>query len=202
MMVMQPLPVRLARVVAITVVVMFSFRVRWTGMERGGHCIGVDPYYLTHKAESIGYHPEIILAGRRLNDNMGAYVVTQLVKAMTRKRVQVDGARALIMGLTFKENCPDLRNTRVADIIEELKDYKVHSDVFDPWADPSQAQQEYGINLVQAPELGAYDAIVLAVGHQQFKTMGAKAIRALGKPVHVLYDLKYLLPGECSDLRL
>jgi UDP-N-acetyl-D-galactosamine dehydrogenase len=168
----------------------------------GGHCIGVDPYYLTHKAESFGYHPEIILAGRRLNDSMGAYVVTQLVKAMTRKRVQVDGARALIMGLTFKENCPDLRNTRVVDIIEELKDYKVHSDVFDPWADPSQAQQEYDISLVQAPELGAYDAIVLAVGHQQFKTMGAKAIRALGKPVHVLYDLKYLLPGECSDLRL
>ena len=168
----------------------------------GGHCIGVDPYYLTHKAESIGYHPEIILAGRRLNDSMGAYVVTQLVKAMTRRRLQVDGARVLIMGLTFKENCPDLRNTRVVDIIEELKDYKVQTDVFDPWADPEQAQHEYGITPVQNPESGAYDAIVLAVAHHQFKTMGAQAIRALGKPEHVLYDLKYLLPVDSTDLRL
>ena len=168
----------------------------------GGHCIGVDPYYLTHKAESIGYHPEIILAGRRLNDSMGAYVVTQLVKAMTRRRLQVDGARVLIMGLTFKENCPDLRNTRVIDIIEELKDYKVQTDVFDPWADPEQAQHEYGISPVQNPEPGAYDAIILAVAHHQFKTMGAQAIRALGKSEHVLYDLKYLLPVDGSDLRL
>ena len=168
----------------------------------GGHCIGVDPYYLTHKAESIGYHPEIILAGRRLNDIMGAYVATQLVKAMTRRRLQVDGAHVLIMGLTFKENCPDLRNTRVVDIIEELKDYKVQTDVFDPWVDPEQAQHEYGITPVQNPEPGAYDAIVLAVAHHQFKTMGAKAIRALGKTEHVLYDLKYLLPVDDSDLRL
>jgi UDP-N-acetyl-D-galactosamine dehydrogenase len=168
----------------------------------GGHCIGVDPYYLTYKAESIGYHPEVILAGRRLNDSMGAYVVTQLVKAMTRRRLQVDGARVLIMGLTFKENCPDLRNTRVVDIIEELKDYNVQSDVFDPWADPAQAQHEYGINPVQNPEPGAYDAIVLAVAHHQFKNMGAQAIHALGKPEHVLYDLKYLLPVYESDLRL
>jgi UDP-N-acetyl-D-galactosamine dehydrogenase len=168
----------------------------------GGHCIGVDPYYLTHKAESIGYHPEIILAGRRLNDSMGAYVVTQLVKAMTRRRLQVDGARVLIMGLTFKENCPDLRNTRVVDIIQELKDYNVQTDVFDPWVDPSQAQEEYGITPVQNPETGCYDAIVLAVAHHQFKTMGAKGIRAFGKPDHLLYDLKYLLPINCSDLRL
>jgi UDP-N-acetyl-D-galactosamine dehydrogenase len=168
----------------------------------GGHCIGVDPYYLTHKAESIGYHPEIILAGRRLNDSIGAYVATQLVKAMIRRRLQVDGARVLIMGLTFKENCPDLRNTRVVDIIEELKDYKAQADVFDPWADPAQAQHEYGITPVQKPEPGAYDAIVLAVAHQQFKTMGVQAIRALGKPEHVLYDLKYLLPVDGSDLRL
>ena len=168
----------------------------------GGHCIGVDPYYLTHKAESIGYHPEIILAGRRLNDSMGAYVVTQLVKAMTRRRLQVDGSRVLIMGLTFKENCPDLRNTRVVDIIEELKDYKVKTDVFDPWADPSQAKHEYGLSLTQNPEQGAYDAIVLAVAHHQFKTMGPQAIRAFGKPIHVLYDLKYLLPVDDSDLRL
>ena len=168
----------------------------------GGHCIGVDPYYLTHKAESIGYHPEIILAGRRLNDSMGAYVVTQLVKAMTCRRLQVDGARVLIMGLTFKENCPDLRNTRVVDIIEELKDYNVQIDVFDPWADPAQAQHEYRITPVQNLEPGAYDAIVLAVAHHQFKTMGAQAIRALGKPAHVLFDLKYLLPADGSDLRL
>ena len=168
----------------------------------GGHCIGVDPYYLTHKAESIGYHPEIILAGRRLNDSMGAYVVTQLVKSMTRRRLQVDGARILIMGLTFKENCPDLRNTRVVDIVEELNDYNVRTDVFDPWVVPSQAQEEYGFTTVQNPEHGAYDAIVLAVAHHQFKTMGAKAIRAFGKPEHVLYDLKYLLPAYESDLRL
>jgi UDP-N-acetyl-D-galactosamine dehydrogenase len=133
---------------------------------------------------------------------MGAYVVTQLVKAMTRRRMQVDGARVLIMGLTFKENCPDLRNTRVVDIIEELKEYNVQSDVFDPWADPVQAQHEYGITPVQNPEPGAYDAIVLAVAHHQFRTMGVKAIRALGKPEHVLYDLKYLLPANGSDLRL
>ena len=168
----------------------------------GGHCIGVDPYYLTHKAESIGYHPEIILAGRRLNDSMGAYVVTQLVKAMTRRRLQVDGARVLIMGLTFKENCPDLRNTRVVDIIQELKDYNVQTDVFDPWADPLQALREYDITLVQNLDKGAYDAIVIAVSHHQFKTMDAKTIRSFGKPVHVLYDLKYILPVEGSDLRL
>lgn len=168
----------------------------------GGHCIGVDPYYLTHKAESIGYHPEIILAGRRLNDRMGAYVVTQLIKAMTRRHLQVDSARVLIMGLTFKENCPDLRNTRVVDIIEELKDYKVQTDVFDPWADSKQAQEEYNIEPVQNPELGVYDAIILAVAHQKFKTMGAKAIRAFGKKEHLVYDLKYLLPVDDCDLRL
>lgn len=168
----------------------------------GGHCIGVDPYYLTHKAESIGYRPEIILAGRRLNDSMGAYVATQLVKAMTRRSLKLAGARILIMGLTFKENCPDLRNTRVVDIIEELKDYEVQIDVFDPLADPEQAQHEYGITLTQKPEPAAYEAIILAVAHNQFKTMGAQSIRALGKPEHLLYDLKYLLSVEDSDLRL
>jgi UDP-N-acetyl-D-galactosamine dehydrogenase len=168
----------------------------------GGHCIGVDPYYLTHKAEAIGYHPQIILAGRRLNDSMGAYVVTQLVKAMTRRRLQVDGARVLIMGLTFKENCPDLRNTRVVDIVKELADYHVQADMFDPWANTEEAQHEYGITPVQQPEPGAYDAIIIAVAHHQFKTMGAPAIRALGKPDHVLYDLKYLLTATESDLRL
>ena len=168
----------------------------------GGHCIGVDPYYLTHKAQSIGYHPEIILAGRRLNDGMGGYVATQLVKAMTHRRLQVNGSRVLIMGLAFKENCPDLRNTRVVDIIQELEDYKVQIDVFDPWVDPAQAYHEYGITPLQTPEPDTYDAIVLAVAHQQFKTMGAESIRSLGKKEHILYDLKYLLPANASDLRL
>ena len=168
----------------------------------GGHCIGVDPYYLTHKAQAIGYHPEIILAGRRLNDSMGGYVVAQLVKAMTRRRVQVDGARILVMGLAFKENCPDLRNTRVVDIVAELKDYNCQVDVYDPWAAREEAEHEYGITPVAQPESGTYDGIILAVAHHQFKAMGAAAIRALGKPNHVLYDLKYLLPAEASDLRL
>lgn len=168
----------------------------------GGHCIGVDPYYLTHKAESLGYHPQIILAGRRLNDSMGAYVTTQLVKAMTKRRLQVDGARILIMGLTFKENCPDLRNTRVVDIVKELNEYHVRADVFDPWVNTAEAEHEYGITPLQQPELGAYDAIIIAVAHHQFKAMGAAAIRALGKPEHVLYDLKYLLSADESDLRL
>lgn len=168
----------------------------------GGHCIGVDPYYLTHKAQSIGYHPEIILAGRRLNDNMGPYVVSQLVKAMTRRRVHVDGARILVMGLAFKENCPDLRNTRVVDIVAELQDYNCQVDVYDPWAAPEEARHEYGITPVAQPEPGTYDGIILAVAHHQFKAMGGPSIRALGKPNHVLYDLKYLLPAAESDLRL
>lgn len=168
----------------------------------GGHCIGVDPYYLTHKAQAIGYHPEIILAGRRLNDSMGAYVVTQLVKAMTQRRIHVQGARVLVMGLAFKENCPDLRNTRVVDIVKELADYDVQADVHDPWVSQEEARHEYGITPVRQPEAGAYDAIIIAVAHKQFKTMGAPALRALGKPQHVLFDLKYVLPVEDSDLRL
>ncbi|MEH6509578.1 Vi polysaccharide biosynthesis UDP-N-acetylglucosamine C-6 dehydrogenase TviB [Halopseudomonas aestusnigri] len=168
----------------------------------GGHCIGVDPYYLTHKAQSIGYHPEIILAGRRLNDGMGAYVASQLVKAMLKKRIHVDGARVLVMGLTFKENCPDLRNTRVVDIIAELEDYGVEPEVYDPWVNVVEAQREYGITPVRELKARDYDAIILAVSHQQFKSMGADAIRALGKSKHVLYDLKYLLSAEDSDLRL
>lgn len=168
----------------------------------GGHCIGVDPYYLTHKAQSIGYHPEIILAGRRLNDAMGSYVVSQLIKAMTKRRIQVQGSRVLVMGLTFKENCPDLRNTRVVDIVRELAEYNIDVDVYDPWVDPAEAVQEYGIQPVEQPRQGAYDGIVLAVAHQQFKDMSAAQIRALGKPEHVLYDLKYVLTAEEADLRL
>ena len=168
----------------------------------GGHCIGVDPYYLTHKAQAIGYHPEIILAGRRLNDSMGAYVVAQLVKAMTKKRIQVEGAKVLVMGLTFKENCPDLRNTRVVDIVAELKDYNCAVDVYDPWVTVEEAQHEYGITPIAKANTGGYDAIIIAVAHHQFKDMGAAAIRALGKPTAVLYDLKYVLTAQESDLRL
>jgi UDP-N-acetyl-D-glucosamine/UDP-N-acetyl-D-galactosamine dehydrogenase len=168
----------------------------------GGHCIGVDPYYLTHKAQAIGYHPEIILAGRRLNDSMGEYVVAQLVKAMTKKRIQVDGAKILLMGLTFKENCPDIRNTRIVDIIHELKDYNCLVDVYDPWASEQESMNEYGITLVQHVQTGAYDAVVLAVAHEQFKKMGVDQIRAFGKKQHIVYDLKYVLDQQQSDLRL
>ena len=168
----------------------------------GGHCIGVDPYYLTHKAQAIGYHPEIILAGRRLNDSMGIYVASQLVKAMLRQRIQVDGARVLVMGLTFKENCPDLRNTKVVDVIRELREYNVVVDVHDPWIDAAEARREYGLEPISQPQAGQYDGILLAVAHQQFKAMNEAALRALGKPAHVLYDLKYILPKSASDLRL
>lgn len=168
----------------------------------GGHCIGVDPYYLTHKAQSIGYHPEIILAGRRLNDSMGGYVVSQLVKAMLKRRIQVEGARVLVMGLTFKENCPDLRNTRIIDIVKELKDYNIAVDVYDPWICAEEAVHEYGIHPITEPVIGAYDGIMLAVAHKQFVAMGAEKIHGLGKPEHVLYDLKYVLSADQADLRL
>jgi UDP-N-acetyl-D-galactosamine dehydrogenase len=168
----------------------------------GGHCIGVDPYYLTHKAESIGYYPKIILAGRRLNDSMGAYAVGQLVKAMIKRRIQVDGARILVMGLAFKENCPDLRNTRVVDIVKELQDYNCQVDVFDPWVSSEDAFHEYGILTVSHPSPATYDAIIVAVAHSQFREMGACTIRSFGKPGNVIYDLKYLFPVQDSDLRL
>jgi len=168
----------------------------------GGHCIGVDPYYLTHKAQAIGYHPEVILSGRRINDGMGRHVASELVKAMLNRCIQVNGARVLVMGLTFKENCPDLRNTRVVDVVRGLEEYNVQVDVYDPWINPDEAHHEYGIQPVEAPQTAAYDGIVLAVGHHQFKEMGAQAIRVLGKENHVLYDLKYILPKEAVDLRL
>lgn len=169
----------------------------------GGHCIGVDPYYLTHKAQQVGYHPEIILAGRRLNDSMGAYVASQLVKAMTKKGLPVKGARVLVMGLTFKENTPDLRNTRVVDIIAELEDYGIVVDVHDPWADPDDARAHCGFDLVAEPDAEAYDGIVLAVAHRQFKALDAAAIRRFGRSGGcVLYDLKNVLPKGTSDLRL
>lgn len=168
----------------------------------GGHCIGVDPYYLTHKAQSIGYHPEIILAGRRLNDGMGAYVVTQLVKAMIKKKIQVEGAKVLVLGLSFKENCPDIRNTKIIDIVNELQEYNIQADVYDPWVDTQEAQHEYGITPIASLEQGQYDAVILAVAHEQFKVMEAADIRALAKPEHILYDLKYVLEQSESDLRL
>ena len=168
----------------------------------GGHCIGVDPYYLTHKAQIVGYHPEMILAGRRLNDGMGAYVVSQLVKNMLHKRIQVEGANVLIMGLTFKENCPDLRNTKIVDIVSELKEYNINVDITDPWCSSEQAEHEYNLTLTEKPETGKYDAIILAVAHHEFKVMGVEEIRKLGKSAHVLYDLKYILPKESVDMRL
>ena len=168
----------------------------------GGHCIGVDPYYLTYKAQSIGYNPEIILSGRRINDGMGEYVVSRLVKLMLKKRLHVRESNILIMGLTFKENCPDLRNTRVVDIINELQTYGVNIHVYDPWVDPQEAQAEYGIKPIETLEEGQFDAIILAVAHQQFKQMDIKQIRALGKSDAVIYDLKYLFPAELTDERL
>jgi UDP-N-acetyl-D-galactosamine dehydrogenase len=168
----------------------------------GGHCIGVDPYYLTHKAEALGYHPQVILAGRRINDGMGAYVAGQLVKAMLKRRIQVDGARVLVLGLTFKENCPDLRNTRVVDVVRELQDYGIQVDVHDPWTSADEARNEYGLDLVQTPLNCGYDGIVLAVAHDQFKAMGTDVMRGFGKVNHVLYDLKNVLGMQESDLRL
>ncbi len=168
----------------------------------GGHCIGVDPYYLTHKAQAIGYHPEIILSGRRINDGMGEYVVSQLVKLMLKKRIHVRDANVLIMGLTFKENCPDLRNTRIVDIIDELQNYGVNVDVYDPWVDKDEAEREYDIRPIDQPEQGAYDAVVLAVAHQQFKQMSITDVRALTKNTSVIYDLKYLFPADQTDARL
>jgi UDP-N-acetyl-D-galactosamine dehydrogenase len=168
----------------------------------GGHCIGVDPYYLTHKAQAIGYHPEVILAGRRVNDGMGRYVAAQLVKAMTRKRLQVDGAKILVLGLAFKENCPDVRNTRVIDIVSELSEFNCQVEVYDPWVNAHEAAEEYGITLVSALEPGFYDAIVIAVAHRQFRELGIDGLRRLLKSTSVIYDLKYVLPADSADLRL
>ena len=168
----------------------------------GGHCIGVDPYYLTYKAQAIGYHPEVILAGRRINDGMGRFVVSQLVKRMLRQRIQVDGARVLVMGLTFKENCPDIRNTKVVDVIAELRDYGVAVDIHDPWAKGAEARHEYGLELTANPRPGSYDGVVLAVAHDHFRAMGARGVRALLKPGGVLYDLKHLFAADETDLRL
>ena len=166
----------------------------------GGHCIGVDPYYLTYKAQQLGYHPQMILAGRRINDNMSLYVASQVIKRMLRKGIQPQGSRALVLGLTFKENCPDLRNTKVLDIVTELSSYGAQVDVHDPWVDATEAKQEYGLDLVSSPGKGAYDGVIVAVAHDEFRALGAGGIRGFCKDHAVLYDIKYVLsPGDVDD---
>ncbi len=168
----------------------------------GGHCIGVDPYYLTHKAQEIGYHPEMILAGRRINDSMGAYVAEQVVKLMTQKKIHVVAAKILVLGLTFKENCPDIRNTRVIDLIQEFERYNANVDVYDPWVDTGEVQSEFALTPVTKLKKGHYDAIILAVSHREFIEMGAEKIRELGNNNCILYDVKYLFPADQVDARI
>ena len=168
----------------------------------GGHCISVDPYYLTHKAQEVGHHPDVILAGRRTNDSMGPYIASEVIRLMVRKGINPVRARILLLGLAFKENCPDLRNTRVVDIVQALRGYSTEVDVHDPWVDPAEAEHEYRITPLAQPPTGAYDAVIVAVGHRQFVAMGAEGIRAFGKPATVIYDVKYVLPREAVDGRL
>lgn len=168
----------------------------------GGHCIGVDPYYLTHKAQSIGYHPEMILSGRRINDNMAEHIAEKVLRLMTRKKIQVVDANILVMGLTFKENCPDIRNTKVIDVIHELQSFHANVEVYDPWAEAEEVKQEYDLNLTTQLQDGRYDAIVLCVGHDQIKQMGPERIHALGKSAHVIFDVKHILPKQAVDARL
>ena len=168
----------------------------------GGHCISVDPYYLTHKAQEVGHHPDVILAGRRTNDSMGAHVASEVIRLMLRKRINPVQARILVLGLAFKENCPDLRNTRVLDIVDALREYNAQVDVHDPWVDTAEAEHEYALRPVAKPEQGVYDAVIIAVAHQQFVALGAQGIRAFGKPESVLYDVKYVLPRDAVDGRL
>ena len=168
----------------------------------GGHCIGVDPYYLTHKAQAIGYHPEMILAGRRINDNMGIYVAQQLALLMIQRKIPVKESRILVMGLTFKENCPDVRNTKIVDVVKELEKYGAKVDVMDPWADPDEAMHEYGLRPVKRPKPGSYDAVVMGVAHDEFRQMGIEKVRAFGRKHHVLYDIKYVFKASEVDGRL
>lgn len=168
----------------------------------GGHCISVDPYYLTHKAQQVGYYPEVILSGRRINNRMGAFVADSVIKMMTRRKSQVVDANVLIMGLTFKENCPDLRNTGVIDIIQEMRNYNTNVHIYDPWADAAEAKHEYGLDLIAEPVSGSYQAIIICVAHDTFRDLGATGIRALGTPNHVLFDVKHILPKADVDARL
>lgn len=168
----------------------------------GGHCIGVDPYYLTHKAQEIGYHPEVILSGRRINDGMGEHVADSVIKLMTQKRIHVVDSRILILGLAFKENCPDVRNTKVTDIIDALGSYNARVDVYDPWVDNQEAERIYDVTMVSEPRHDYYDAIILCVKHDEFEQLGVEGIRKFGFREHVLYDVKYLLPKDNVDGRL
>jgi len=168
----------------------------------GGHCISVDPYYLTHKAQEVGHHPDVILAGRRTNDSMGEYIAGEVIRLMVRKGINPVRARILVLGLAFKENCPDLRNTRVVDIVESLRGYSAEVDIFDPWVDAAEARHEYGLDLIGTPPQAGYDAVIVAVGHRQFAELGSAGMRAFGKPSSVLYDVKYVLPREMVDGRL
>jgi UDP-N-acetyl-D-galactosamine dehydrogenase len=168
----------------------------------GGHCIGVDPYYLTHKAQEIGYNPEMILAGRRLNDNMASYVAGEIVKRMTNKRIHVNGARVLMLGATFKENCPDIRNSKVFDVVRELDIYGAKVEIYDPWADDRECRHEYGRGLVKSLERGRYHVVVVAVAHREFRALGARGARRLCKKNHVLYDIKHIFPAAEVDGRL
>ncbi|MGH8318483.1 MAG: Vi polysaccharide biosynthesis UDP-N-acetylglucosamine C-6 dehydrogenase TviB [Steroidobacteraceae bacterium] len=168
----------------------------------GGHCIGVDPYYLTHKAQSIGYHPEMILAGRRLNDNMSLYVAGQIIRLMTAKRIHVKGARTLVLGMTFKENCPDIRNSKVIDVVRELEKYGAEVDIYDPWADGEECRHEYGVRPIRALVPRRYDAAVVAVAHREFREMGAEGVRRLCRKNHVVYDIKHVFRASEVDGRL
>ncbi|PID43507.1 MAG: Vi polysaccharide biosynthesis UDP-N-acetylglucosamine C-6 dehydrogenase TviB [Proteobacteria bacterium] len=168
----------------------------------GGHCIGVDPYYLTYKAQSLGYHPEVILSGRRINDRMGSYVTESVIKLMLKKRIQVVDSNILIMGLTFKENCPDIRNTRVVDVIGEFQNYNANVHIYDPWANAEEVKEEYGLDLIEKPETDTYDAVILAVSHDQFKALGSTGIKALAKQNCVIYDVKHILEKSEVDGRL
>jgi UDP-N-acetyl-D-galactosamine dehydrogenase len=168
----------------------------------GGHCIGVDPYYLTHKAQEVGHHPDVILAGRRTNDGMGPYVASEVIRLMVRKGINPVRARVLVLGLAFKENCPDLRNTRVVDIVHALRSYNAEVDIHDPWINAEECQHEYALLPIEAPNQGDYDAVIIAVGHRQFAALGADGIRAFGKPSSIVYDVKYVLPRDAVDGRL
>jgi UDP-N-acetyl-D-galactosamine dehydrogenase len=168
----------------------------------GGHCIGVDPYYLTHKAQEIGYHPEMILAGRRLNDNMALHVAAQITQLMAARRIHVNGARALVLGITFKENCPDIRNSKVVDVVRELSKQGAQVEIYDPWANAAECRQEYGLKPLRSLRRGRYDVVIVAVAHRQFRELGARAVRRLGKPKHVLYDIKHVFPAAATDGRL
>lgn len=168
----------------------------------GGHCIGVDPYYLTHKAEEIGYHPEVILSGRRINDSMASYIASQLIKKMIKNKISLKGANVLLLGLSFKENCPDIRNTKIVDVIEDLEGYGLGVDVYDPWVSKAEALSEYGLSLIDSPRSNYYDAIIIAVAHREFSEMGHDGVRSFGTDNHIIYDLKYVLNASESDIRL